>query len=159
PNPYRILCLDGGGRWSLISVMALQRVFGPQAKGHDILKQFDLVAANSGGSIVLGALAENMGLDDVLKLFRTSGALFPPEPLFSLRHLYHSLSRRLAHVGPKYETKAKLDKLKALLPSTGSQALVDLPKLIQESDGYLTHFLIVGFDYDWKRAKYFRSNA
>ena len=89
---------------------------------------------------MLGALAENMGLDDVLKLFRTSGALFPPEPLFSLRHLYHWQSRRLAHVGPKYETKAKLDKLKALLPSTGSQALVDLPKLIQESNGYLTHF-------------------
>src|SRR6516162_1655165 len=53
-NPYRILCLDGGGRWSLISVMALQAIFGEHAKGHDILKGFDLVAANSAGSIVLG---------------------------------------------------------------------------------------------------------
>jgi hypothetical protein len=53
-NPYRILCLDGGGRWSLISVMALQKIFGERARGYDILASFDLVAANSGGSIVLG---------------------------------------------------------------------------------------------------------
>jgi uncharacterized protein len=159
PNPYRILCLDGGGRWSLISVMALQRIFGEKAKGHDILKEFDLVAANSGGSIVLGALAENMALDQLLTLFRTSGALFPAEPFFSMRHLSHWLSRRLAHFGPKYDTSAKLDNLKALLPSMGSQALVDVPKRIEQANGYLTHFLIVGFDYDWKRAKYFRSNA
>ena len=46
-NPYRILCLDGGGRWSLISVMALQKIFGPQARGHDILKQLDLVELRS----------------------------------------------------------------------------------------------------------------
>ena len=83
-SPYRILSLDGGGRWSLISVMALQRIFGEQARGHDVLKNFDLVAANSGGSIVLGALAENMSLDELLDLFCTSGALFPPE-LFVVR--------------------------------------------------------------------------
>jgi hypothetical protein len=41
---YRILALDGGGRWSLIMVMALQKIYGPQTPGHDILKQFDLVA-------------------------------------------------------------------------------------------------------------------
>src|SRR5215468_9384159 len=72
-QPYRILCLDGGGRWSLISVMALQSVFGARAKGHDILQGFDLVAANSGGSIVLGGLVENKSLAELIDLFCTSG--------------------------------------------------------------------------------------
>jgi uncharacterized protein len=158
-NPYRILCLDGGGRWSLISVMALQRIFGAQAKGHDILKEFDLVAANSGGSIVLGALAENMALDQLLNMFLTSGALFPPERFFSANHFFHWLARKLLHFGPKYDTKEKLARVMALLPNMGSVKLTDLASRIQQSNGNLTHFLIVGFDYDWKRAKYFRSNA
>jgi hypothetical protein len=159
PNPYRILSLDGGGRWSLISVMALQKVFGAQAHGRDVLKHFDLVAANSGGSIVLGALAENMRLDRLLELFCTSGALFPPEPLFSLRHLSHWLARKVLHIGPKYDTRQKLAILRRLLPDTGGARLTDLPRIIDAAGGNRTHFLIVGFDYDWQRAKYFRSNA
>jgi uncharacterized protein len=159
PNLHRILSLDGGGRWSLISVMALQRIFGERAEGHEILKNFDLVAANSGGSIVLGALAENMTLDRVLDLFCTSRILFQRESFFSLRGLYHFLTRHLLHVGPKYDTEKKLVALIKLLPKFGSEKLTDLPKLIQQSTGHTTHFLIVGFDYDWKRAKYFRSNA
>ncbi|MGO9362727.1 MAG: patatin-like phospholipase family protein, partial [Rhodomicrobium sp.] len=79
-SPYRILCLDGGGRWSLISVMALQKIFGERARGHDILANFDLVAANSGGSLVLGGLAGNMPLVELLELFSTSELLFPREP-------------------------------------------------------------------------------
>jgi uncharacterized protein len=159
PEPYRILSLDGGGRWSLISVMALQKIFGERARGHDILKNFDLVAANSGGSIVLGGLAENMTLDQLLDLFCTSGLLFPPEPRLSLDRFYHWLTRRLFHIGPKYDTREKLARLINLLPNSGSGKLTDLPKLIQQNNGCTTHFLIVAFDYDWKRAKYFRSNA
>jgi patatin-like phospholipase/acyl hydrolase len=158
-NPYTILCLDGGGRWSLISVMALQRIFGEEALGRDVLQHFDLVAANSGGSIVLGALAENMRLDRLLDLFCTSGALFPPEPRISLRRLGHWLTRRLLHIGPKYDTREKLAILRRLLPETGGKRLTDLPEVIVQANGKLTHYLIVGFDYDWKRAKYFRSNA
>jgi uncharacterized protein len=158
-NPYRILCLDGGGRWSLISVMALQKIFGERARGYDILASFDLVAANSGGSIVLGALAENMSLDQLLDLFCTSELLFPRESLLSPGHLYHWLTRLLLHLGPRYDTSKKLRGLLTLLPKSGSVKLTELPRFIQQSNGQLTHYLIVGFDYDWKRAKYFRSNA
>jgi hypothetical protein len=42
--------------------MALQAIFGLDAAGHDILAQFKLVAANSGGSITLGGLIENKTL-------------------------------------------------------------------------------------------------
>src|SRR5215831_8715316 len=110
-NPYRILCLDGGGRWSLISVMALQAIFGECAKGHDILQGFDLVAANSGGSIVLGGLVENKSLAELLDLFCTSERLFPQEPLFTPAGLGHWLSRRFLHFGPKYDTATKLERL------------------------------------------------
>src|SRR5262249_45337613 len=96
-GPYRILCLDGGGRWSLISVMALQRLFGENARGHEVLANFDLVAANSGGSIVLGALAENMPLDRLLDFFRTSDLLFPKESWFAPGYFYHRLTRWLLH--------------------------------------------------------------
>jgi len=158
-NPYRILCLDGGGRWSLITVMALQRIFGDTARGHDVLKNFDLVAANSGGSIVLGGLIENMSLDRLLDLFCTSGLLFPPESLFSPRRLYHWFTRRFLHIGPKYDTRKKLTRLTELLANFGSEKLIDVPQLVRKASGATTHFLIVGFDYDWKRAKFFRSNA
>jgi uncharacterized protein len=159
PSPYRILCLDGGGRWSLISVMALQKIYGEQARGHDVLKNFDLVAANSGGSLVLGGLAENMQLDQLLELFKTSDLLFPRESFFSLTRWYHRLTRRLFRIGPKYDTAKKLSGLLKLLPSSGPVKLIELPGRTQEANGQLTHYLIVGFDYDWKRAKYFRSNA
>jgi len=158
-NPYRILCLDGGGRWSLISVMALQAIFGERAKGHDILKGFDLVAANSGGSIVLGGLVENKSLAELLDLFCTSQRLFPREPLFTPAGIAHWLSRRLFHFGPKYDTVAKLEQLKELMPEYGSTNLIDVPERVKRAIGSITHFLIVGFDYDWKRAKFFRSNA
>jgi uncharacterized protein len=158
-GPYRILCLDGGGRWSLISVMALQKVFGERALGHEVLASFDLVAANSGGSIVLGALAENMPLDRLLDFFQTSNLLVPKEPWFAPGHFYHWLTRLLLRLGPKYDTHKKLSALLKLMPDFGAVKLTEVPQRIQEANGQLTHFLIVGFDYDWKRAKFFRSNA
>ncbi len=48
---FKILSLDGGGTWALLQVRALQLIYGPSVKGHEVLKDFDLVAANSGGSI------------------------------------------------------------------------------------------------------------
>jgi patatin-like phospholipase/acyl hydrolase len=55
---YRILSLDGGGTWALIQVKALIALYDnePATSGHDVLRDFDLVAANSGGSIFLGGL-------------------------------------------------------------------------------------------------------
>ena len=51
---FRILSLDGGGSWALIQVRALQAIYGdPDKKGHEILSDFDMVAANSGGSIMI----------------------------------------------------------------------------------------------------------
>ena len=51
---YRILSLDGGGSWALIQVRALIDMYGGGTTGHQVLQDFDMVAANSGGSVVLG---------------------------------------------------------------------------------------------------------
>jgi hypothetical protein len=139
--------------------MALQKLFGERAAGHDVLRSFDLVAANSGGSVVVGALAENMPLDRLLEFFQTSDLLFPKEPWFASGHFYHWLTRRLLRLGPKYDTRKKLSALLKLMPDFGSVKLTEVPQRIEQTNGQLTHFLIVGFDYDWKRAKFFRSNA
>ena len=56
---YRILSLDGGGSWALIEVKALMQLFDPDMPGRQVLSRFDLVAANSGGSIVLACLIED----------------------------------------------------------------------------------------------------
>jgi uncharacterized protein len=67
--PYQILCLDGGGAWALIEVRALMGLFGQNATGHQVLQNFDLVAANSGGSLVLAGLVENLPLAAILQYF------------------------------------------------------------------------------------------
>ena len=50
---YKILSLDGGGTWAILEVMALKAIYGGDTPGHQILAEFDLAVANSGGSIVL----------------------------------------------------------------------------------------------------------
>lgn len=67
---YRILTLDGGGSWALIEVMALRALYSDQTSGRDVLADFDLVAANSGGSLVLGGLVENLTLGALLGYFQ-----------------------------------------------------------------------------------------
>src|SRR5271165_1536157 len=66
---FRILSLDGGGPWALIQVRALQELYGKATTGHEVLRDFDLVAANSGGSFTLGGLIENFTLQDLPSIF------------------------------------------------------------------------------------------
>jgi patatin-like phospholipase/acyl hydrolase len=68
---YRILSLYGGGIWALIQIKALISLYNNDkgTSGHTVLKDFDLVAANSAGSIVLGGLLENLTLGGILALF------------------------------------------------------------------------------------------
>ena len=77
-TPYRILSLDGGGSWALLQVIALQKIYGTHAGGHDIFEKFDLVAANSGGSITLAGLLTGKTLDEIRQFFvpRRQGARY-----------------------------------------------------------------------------------
>ena len=111
---YRILSLDGGGAWALIQVKTLMALFGGNASGHDVLASFDLVAANSGGSLTLAGLAENKRLSEILDMFRDETkrrSIFSPT-----RSLWQPLYK-LIGLGPKYSAAAKLPAIRKLLPS------------------------------------------
>src|SRR5689334_9790504 len=110
---YRILSLDGGGSWALIQVMTLIDLYsakrdGTDVTGHQVLKKFDLAAANSGGSLTLAGLIMNWSLSDLLGLFMRQSmreqifvaTSFIADPIAHLTNL--------VDFGPKYDTAAKL---------------------------------------------------
>ncbi len=152
---YRILSLDGGGAWSLIQVRALIELFSVNATGRDVLSQFDLVAATSGGSLVLAGLLENKSLGDVLALLKSEPdrrAIFSPT-----KDVPDQALQKLIGIGPKYSAEAKLPALERLLPSTGNLMLSNIVPNIIGAGGRPIHVLILAFDYDRKRATFFRS--
>ena len=153
---YRILSLDGGGAWALIQVRALIALYDEDALGRAVLSDFDLVAANSGGSLVLGGLVENLTLGSLLNYFEDEGkrrAIFSPTTSWGDRALHD-----LTGIGPKYSADAKLPALQRLLPQRGNVPLSTAAAGVRR-DGLPTdvHLLIIGFDYDRNRAVFFRS--
>ena len=61
-SSFRILSLDGGGVWGLVEVNTLIDLYSECATGRQVLGDFDLVAANSAGALVLAALCVDMTL-------------------------------------------------------------------------------------------------
>jgi hypothetical protein len=163
--PYRILSLDGGGSWALLQVMALQELYTPNTRGREILKDFDLVAANSGGSITLGGLVADHTLEELLQNFfldpSKRGLIFSPVPILDEMWLVNTLLRRFVGIGAKYKTMKKLRGLQRVLGSragggAGDVRLSELPDLIPRKERQ-THFLVYGHDYDRRRGRFFRS--
>jgi uncharacterized protein len=154
---YRILSLDGGGSWALLQALALLSIYGDTITGHRLLSRFDLVAANSGGSIVAAALATDRTLPQILALVADATANYR-EKIFHPLPFYDELTR-ITGIGPKYSTKHKLPALEEIMNS-GPKRVADIPlsKLPGEL-GIETHFLIPAFDYDLQRARFFRSDV
>jgi hypothetical protein len=139
--------------------MALQKMYSGKARGHEVLKDFNLVAANSGGSIVLGGLIADFTLDSLLNLFCNEDQrrrLFCRLPFWQRWSVVHAVCERLG-IAPKYLTAAKLAELQTVLGEYAATPMVNLPSMIERSIGHQTHFLICAFDYDRKRAVFFRS--
>jgi uncharacterized protein len=155
---YRILSLDGGGAWALIQVKALMSLYGADAKGHTVLGEFDLIAANSGGSIVLGGLVENLTLSQLLEYFSDETkrrAIFSPSKSWGDWAI-----RKITGLGPKYSAANKLPALQRLLPQRGGLPLAIASAGIRRpGSSEDARLLVVAFDYDLNRAKFFRSAA
>ncbi|WP_321877368.1 patatin-like phospholipase family protein [Paraburkholderia bannensis] len=158
-NCFRILSLDGGGAWALIQVRALQKLYGTDARGHEVLKDFQLVAANSGGSLVLGGLIENLTLHEIDNLFQNPtrrSSIF--SPLGGLSGFGDDVLEKVCGLGPKYSTTHKLYGIQAALPRFGTTPLDGLPRTLDNNAAW-PRFLIPAFDYDLRRAMFFRSDA
>ena len=146
---YRILSLDGGGSWALIQVMALMDLY-PEAKtGHEVLRNFDLATANSGGSIVLGGLVEDMPLKELLAFF-----------LSEEKRKSVFVKKWFGWFRPKYRASKKLAGLQAAFPRRGRWMLpLAAADIRSHRTGLPVHLLITGFDYDRSRSRFFRSAA
>jgi hypothetical protein len=155
---YRILSFDGGGTWALIQVRALIALYDAKTTGHQVLADFDMAAANSGGSIVLGGLVENLPLSQVLNLFeddQTRRSIFSPTSSIG-----DAVLQGLTGLGPKYSAEAKLPALQTLMPRRGNVALTSAAAGVRRATSQTdVHLLITAFDYDRNRACFFRSSA
>jgi uncharacterized protein len=153
---FRILSLDGGGTWALIQIRTLQKLYGDDAGGLDVLGRFDLVAANSGGAIVLGGLLAGMTLAELLALFESKK---------TRRAIFHDVvdiadpvreAEKLLGIGARFSTA---DKRKAIGTVLGPIGDVTLDRLQATIPGTrLPRVLIPAFDYDLRRATLFRSD-
>src|SRR5579871_2886455 len=155
-DKLRILSLDGGGSWSLLQVMALQALYSKDATGHAVLKDFDLVAANCGGSIVLGGLIEDIKLRDLQSYFLSAATrrlIFPPAT-FADKAEFEIY--KLLGFSPKYSTDSKLSGLTRLLPNFGEMNIADIQSRIESLAGSCPRFMFCAFDYDRKRSAFFR---
>jgi len=155
---YRILALDGGGAWALIEVSALIALYSKSTTGHQVLSDFDMVAANSGGSLVLGGLVEDLALGDLLGYFEDEAkrkSIFSPTS-----SIVDQAVQSLVGIGPKYSAEDKLPAIQRLLPNRGNlsmdKAIAGVTRAGTPAD---VHLLIIGFDYDRNRAIFFRSAA
>lgn len=166
PRPYKILSLDGGGTWALIQVRALQTLFGDKARGHDVASHFDLIAANSGGSIVAACLFMNLKLHHIRLLFESEERR---TSIFSPRWTNRGLLKG-SGVPPRYKAAKKPQGLISALSNAASfqadtlDLFKDEPmhkawqKWKEKTETLLPHFLVLAFDFERDRALYFRTN-
>jgi hypothetical protein len=162
---FRILSLDGGGSWSLIQIMTLIDLYrsgGALLTGHHVLRDFDLVVANSGGSIVLGGLIKDLPLTEIQLIFEDKAqrhSIFAPTS--GWRRLSLSMTRALSGVAPRYSAHRKLDGLRRILNSdAGEPAIGDIPlDALKTRTKLPTELMITAFDYDRQREVFFRSNV
>lgn len=153
PHEFKkILSLDGGGSWALIQAYCLKNLFPDAQSGHEILTNFDLAVANSGGSLILSGLLANKSPDELIQMIRTDkirNAIFKKKKLPLLNYALG--------LGPKYVAKEKLAGIRAALGNAGNQYITEIPQQINNYRGKPLQFVIMNFDYQRNRAYFHRS--
>ena len=111
------------------------------------------VRAENAGSIVAAALFLDMKLSTIRALF---------ESRTERRKLFVSLPfgkiATLAGLGPRYETAAKLAGLRAVFGADSAITLDQAAERVNKLNKKRSELVIVGYQYDRDRAKFFRSN-
>lgn len=152
-KPYRILSLDGGGTFCLAQALALQELFGADTPGRQVLARFELAAGTSGGSFVIAALVANRSPGELVRLFLSEA---------QRRRFFHKLpwyQRWLSllsfgDIGHRFSMDSKRDFVASIVGDCGSRTLAELG-----GEPGMPELLIVGYDYQFDRAKLLRSRA
>ncbi|MDI1255878.1 MAG: patatin-like phospholipase family protein [Flavobacterium sp.] len=149
---YKILSLDGGGTWAILQLLTLRERY-PGEKGHAILRHFDLVIANSGGSLVLAALAEDWDLDKAIGLFRDKTQR---EQIFSKNSFWERFFPvdYIRSIGPKYSAKRKGKAFKEIFTESNKRQMNELPAFIGKPS---LKIIVCTYDALNNRAKFFKS--
>jgi hypothetical protein len=147
---YRALSLDGCSSWAAYQAMALQEIYGPDVRGHEVLKQFHLVGATGGGCFTLAGLVMNKRLSDILKDFFFNHAW--RQGIFAGR-------RRFRTPKGKISTLKKLEAIERTLADLGKRPLSAIHTHILEHAGLSPDFLVGAFDCDRRRVEFFRSST
>jgi uncharacterized protein len=151
--PYSILSLDGGGSWALIQARVLQERYGSETTGHEVLRKYDLVIANSGGSLVLSMLCANKKLSEIVEVFNKTDIL---QEIFKKKLMaFIPIAKGFL---PNYRAANKFEVFKKFLNADKDYGNMLLDKLPKEIGKETLEIVITGFDYDSQRATYFRSN-
>lgn len=153
---YKILSLDGGGSWAILQILTLQEKYKDRGDiaGHEILKEYDMIIANSGGSIVLAALAENWTLARTLELFEKKEVR---EMIFfknSFKNTFFPVFLTKKWLGPKYSASKKYEAFRLLFSKFGMKSMMDLPTAVGKPSLKL---IVCTFDALHNRAKLFKS--
>ncbi len=148
---YRILSLDGGGSWAILQALALGDLYGKATPGKQVLANFDLAVANSGGSLVLAGLMLDKTPDDMVQLFlRETKRIFQPSGLVNV----------VAHAAklpfPQFSTRKKREGLKNALQGSDALAMKAWQAPIGPN-GAPVKAMISAFDYDRERETFFRT--
>lgn len=152
---FKILSLDGGGTWSIIQLLTLKERYGGNKKGHDLLKDYDLVISNSGGSLVLAVLCCNWTLDKGIQFFddlKSRERIFSRNGFF--RRYFPTNWTRYIGFGPKYSTAKKYEALQDIFKEIDGLNIKDLPETIGEN---APKIVISNYDAITNRAKFFKT--
>ena len=107
-------------------------------------------------AFVLGALLENLPLKTVLRLYEDETIR---ECVFSTAAIQSELHRDLTKCDAKYNAEKKLLALRSVLPSKGDVSLPQVASGIRSPGAAADlHVLIISFDYDHNRERFFRSS-
>lgn len=160
---YKILSLDGGGSWAMIQARVLKDIY-PGKNGLEILREFDMVIANSGGSMVLAAMISGMSMDDIISVFCSEKER---KLIFSKLSFWDNpgmaIMRKLGF-GFKYKAEDKLEGLKKVLmqytnqPADKLVASQPMSQLTSILGSPFPKVIICGFNYYTERASFFRSD-
>lgn len=152
---YKILSLDGGGSWAIIQLLTLKHKYG-NVNGHEVLRDFDMIIANSGGSIALAALAENWTINKALTLFEKKDVREQVFNKNSFKDRFFPIDyiRLFKGFGPKYSSPKKGKAFKNLFPELDKRQMDELPKFIGKESLKL---IVCTYDALNNRAKFFKS--